>query len=210
MIPMKPDEFTIDDFENCVDTDIETNVLPRLKRGARNVLHARLGLIGLSEDQIKRFAAPPLRELFKSAKAIIERGSFDVDKSLIEFDQALLQRVQIERERGELRPVTAESEIKNHQRIIRDRLYRAFELDALHLLIKPGERIVKVDWWTIETDRQVIRRADLPKISRPISFRNGNEWRKNFVSDREVEEAISSEEKRKQPIRGQSASPWIE
>jgi hypothetical protein len=60
--------------------------------------------------------------------------------------------MQYERERGELRPVTPQNEIKDYSQTLAAKLYRAMELDAIRMLMKNGERIVKVDWHVIEAD----------------------------------------------------------
>jgi PAS domain-containing protein len=197
------------EFDIAADT-IETNPIAHLKRCVHNCINTRLRMVKLSESQIERFAAAPLKKLFDDAKSSIERGSFNVDEHILAFDQALLERVRYERERGELKPITAESELKDHQQLLRDRLYGAPELDAIRYLLKPGERIVKVDWHSVETTAQVILRRDLPRACRPVSFRNGPEWRKQFVSDAQIQEAIQAEVDRNRPIRGQTISPWID
>jgi hypothetical protein len=199
----------LDEFDTAADT-IETNPIAHLKRCAHNIINTRLRMVKLSEDQIERFGASALKELFDNAKASIERGSFNVDEHILAFDRALLERVRYEREKGELKPITAESELKDHQQLLRDRLYGAPELAAICHLMTNGERIVKIDWHSIETTAQVILRRDLPRANRPVSFRNGPQWRRQFISDAQVEEAIAAEESRNRPIKGQTISPWIE
>jgi hypothetical protein len=198
----------LDEFDSAVD-GIQIDPRPRIKACAHNLVAQELR--GLTDDQRERFAAPALKELFDNAKSAIERGNLgDIDKYILDFQFALRRRVQLERERGELRPVTPESETKDHHETLAARLYHAPECDAIRHLMQPGERIVKIDWHSIETDRQVILRRDLPRACRPVSFRNGPQWRRQFISDAQVEEAIAVEESRNRPIKAQQHSPWVE
>jgi hypothetical protein len=200
----------LDEFNSALD-QIEIDPRARIKVCAGNLVNQELRRHGLTDDQCERFGAPALKELFDNAKTAIERGNFaDIDKHIVDFQFALRRRVQLERQTGELRPITAESETKDHREALAAKLYHAPECDAIRHLMQPGERILKVDWHSVETDRQVIQRRDLPRACRPISFRNGVEWRKQFVSDREIEEEIEREADRSRPIKGQTISPWID
>jgi hypothetical protein len=188
---------------------IEIDPREKIKRCAANIIDQELRRHGLTDDQCERFAAPALQTLYDGAKRAIERGNYAaIDQLLISVELDLRQRVM--RERGELRPVSPENQIKDNLRALSDRLYRVMEIDAIRNLLRDGERIVQIGWHDIQTDRQVILRRDLPKVCRPVSFRNGNEWRRQFVSDSEIEEAIAAEQRRNQPIRMGTPSPWVE
>lgn len=187
--------------------EIEIDPRPKLKRCVDSLIDVELRCHGLSDDQIERFSATPLQNLFANAKAAIKQGNFsELDKHITDFDLAIRQRVMREREAGELRPVTPQNQIKDNLQTFTARHYKGMDLGSIRVLMQPGEKIVKIDWWDVETDRQVIRRADLPKVGRPLSWHDGNAWRKQFTSDAEVQAAIDAE--RGRPITAQRHTPW--
>ena len=189
---------------DALETDRE-----KLKRLVRAILTSEMSPShGVNEEQAERIAAPALKQSLGYARESITLALSKLPELQMELRRALTAA----REVGELRPLTAESQIDDNRRTLSAKLYKALELDAIRALLKPGERIIKIDWFQIETDRgQIMRRADLPKVFRPITFRDGDSWRRGFVSASRVQEAIEAEnggDARHLPPTGPSR--WIE
>jgi hypothetical protein len=202
----------ITEFDAAIDT-IEIDPRLRLKAIVKNLFDSELGRQGLSSDQISRFASSALRELAASAKACIESGDYTaLDKHLSDFRMALRRVVGYEREHGSLKPITVASEIQRCSETLRRFLYLAHELTALEVKMKNGELIKSVTWGEIETSEQVIRRSEMPTITRPVTWRDGNTWRRQFVSDDRIAEAQAEEQRRQAPVANRFGQPskWIE
>jgi hypothetical protein len=184
--PERGDEMKVTDFCNAIDA-IELDPRPRLQACAARIVERELD--GVPDELAETIASPRLEGLATKAKEVLERGHYDrIDALLTAVAIDLNRAVEWERREGSLKPHLPEDEIKKFAGALRDRRWNSHEVNCLSRLVKPGERIVSVEWRSIGTSERVIGRDDLRPVSNTVEF-----WRSHGTPTKTIREAEAEE-----------------
>jgi hypothetical protein len=68
--------------------------------------------------------------------------------------------------------------------------------------LKPGERVLAVDWYSVRTDQRTITREETRAAVRPVTHRNDTTWENQFPSRATLEAGEVGEQKSEGISRG--------
>jgi hypothetical protein len=179
---------------------VETDPRPRWYRMLDQVIDRVLGpRAQIPESIAADLLRSQLRELGPRLDRALQSGNVrDGDEAISEVQAALLESVRRERTSGRLVPVCAETELeRNKQALTHYRWDGGAERNALLAMIKDGERIKSINFWSITTDKREIMRDDARRFLKPRTWSTSGTWESQFTSDadvRDAEEAASRRE----------------
>lgn len=190
-------------FDNRLDA-IELDPRVAAKRHVRNVVEVRMR--GIPDGVAAQITGSRLTTLADRIAAAIERGNPTAIGELIDaFEIDLMNAIRDARERGALKPRT--NGVEERLGVLEAHGYLAKEQNHARLMIVAPERLERVDYFSLTTNRRTISRDELRAFGRPMTWTNDSSWNAQFVSDRNVR-AIEAEaaERERQAARG----PWAD
>ena len=150
----------------------------------RAICERELAVAALPPKLAEAIARSRLRILTANLNSALAGGHYDLGATAIaEFASSLRTAVLYERQHGALRPITPDSEVKRVAATLTAYQYNALELDALRVMLAPGERVQDVGWWAIKTGDRSISRSELRAFLRPATWRRDDTWAQQFIGD---------------------------
>jgi hypothetical protein len=153
----------------------------------------------LPPDTASDLVKPLWRTLDAALAEIFKRGNYsEADAAFNAFDTALATAVGKEYERVR---AAATNNVEALLGVLEAHGWFAKEQAAARQLVVAPERLERVDFFALTTNRRKISRDELRAFGRPTSWTNDSSWNAQFVSDRNVRELQDEAARRERELR---------